>query len=61
MSRKCESKAVFDQKKCKGDSALIPMGDAVPISALGSYFLLTQSGPTFAQSKDLVLNIYPSI
>ena len=52
MARKCESKTAFKENKCDGDSELIPMGDSVPSTARGSYYLRTQSGPKFAQSKN---------
>jgi pancreatic lipase-related protein 2 len=43
LAFECESYDDFQAKKCDGDP--IPMGDATPTFARGSYYLETSSGP----------------
>lgn len=47
MAFECDSWGDYNEKKCKGDP--VPMGDAVPNSANGTYFLETSNGPTYAR------------
>lgn len=47
MAFECKSWDDYQAKKCEGDP--IAMGEAVPKSANGTYFLETTSGPRFAR------------
>lgn len=47
MAFECESWGDYTEKKCDGDP--VPMGDAVPKTANGTYFLETSNGPTYAR------------
>jgi len=47
MAYNCESWDDYQAKECNGDP--IAMGDGVPRSANGTYFLETEAGPRFAR------------
>lgn len=47
LAFECDSWGDYTEKKCEGDP--IPMGDAVPSTANGTYFLETSNGPTYAR------------
>jgi hypothetical protein len=47
MSMECGSWDDYSSKKCNEDP--IPMGDSIPRTANGTYFLETGSGPQFAK------------
>lgn len=47
MAFRCDSWEQYNEKDCEGDP--IPMGEATPRSANGTYYLDTASGPRFSR------------